>query len=194
MLKNGIDYFKEVLVLTTPEKEFLNDETYEFIKVPETTITLKHSLLSLSKWESKHKRPFLDVRKKLTTEEILDYIRFMTITQNVNPNIYYVLTEKQFELVNTYISDSMTGTTFGGDSLKNQSQGGSKNPMSAEVIYYYMCEFNIPWEAQKWHLNRLLTLIRVCGIKKAPSKKSKQSAKTRQQINAARRKRSGSRG
>jgi len=193
MLKNGIDYSNETLVLTIPRKEFYNEETNEFIEVQETTIRLKHSLLSLSKWEAKYERPFLDVRKPPNYEETLDYIRFMTLTQNVDPVVYLVLTNEHIKLVNDYLSASMTGTTFG-DDKSNGGKRGSRNPMSAEVIYYYMSEFNIPWECQKWHLNRLLTLIRVCGIKKSPSKKSKGTAKNRAQLNAARRRRSGSRG
>ncbi len=189
MLKNGIDYFNGVLVL----REFYNDTTNEFVKVPETTIRLKHSLLSLARWEAKYERPFLDARHQPNVEETLDYIRFMTITQNVDPIIYLVLTNEQIEQVNAYISASMTGTTFGKDP-EGTVHKGSRNPMSAEVIYYYMCEFNIPLECEKWHLNRLLTLIRVCGIKKSPPKKSKGSAKSRQQLNAARRKRTGSKG
>ena len=192
MLKNGIDYFNEVLILTIPGREYFNNETNEFFEIPETTIRLKHSLLSISKWEAKHERPFLDVRKPLTYDETVDYIRFMTLTQNVNPIIYQMLSKKHMKLVNQYISANMTGTTFGGDN--NGPKRSMRNPMSAEVIYYYMSEFNIPWECQKWHLNRLLTLIRVCGIKKTPPKKSKGTAKSRQQLNAARRRKTGSRG
>lgn len=196
MLKNGIDYFKEELVLSFPEQEFLNDETNEFIKVQATTIRLKHSLLSISKWESKYQRPFLDIRKPLTYEETMDYIRFMTITQNVDDNVYYAITQAHMKLVNEYISYNMTGTTFGGqDKTRESKTRASRNPMSAEVIYYYMAEFNIPWECQKWHLSRLLTLIRVCGIKRsAGNKKSKGSAKSRQQLNEARRRQNHSRG
>ena len=193
MLKNGIDYSNEVLVLTIPGREYFNEDTNEFITVQETTLRLKHSLLSLSKWEAKYKRPFLDVRRQPTFEETIDYIRFMTMTQNVDPNVYNVFNNEHIHLVNEYIADTMTGTTFGGDKNTNPTKG-SKNPMSAEVIYYYMSEFNIPWECQKWHLNRLLTLIRVCGIKKTPPKKSRGTAKQRQQLNAMRRKQHGTRG
>lgn len=191
MLKNGIDYFNEVLILTIPGKEYFNEDTNEFFKIEEKTIRLKHSLLSLSKWEAKYERPFLDVRRPPDYEETLDYIRFMTLTQNVDPGLYRLLTNDHIKLVNEYISANMTGTTFGND--KNAPKKRS-NPMSAEVIYYYMSKFNIPWECQKWHLNRLLTLIRVCGIKESPSKSTKGTAKSRQQLNAARRRRSGSRG
>ncbi len=192
MLKNGIDYFNGTLVLTIPGRECFNDETSEFIEIKETTIRLKHSLLSLSKWESKYKRPFLDEKRKHTYEETIDYIRFMTVTQNVDPITFNFLTNEQIDSVNEYLADTMTGTTFGSDG--SQPVKKSRNPLSAEVIYYYMSEFNIPWECEKWHLSRLLTLIRVCGIKKSPSKKTKSTAKSRQQLNAARRKRTGSRG
>ncbi len=193
MLKNEIDYSNETLVLTIPGREYYNEITQEFVTVQETTIRLKHSLLSLSKWEAKYKRPFLDVRRQPNYEETLDYIKFMTITQNVDPNVYNVLNNEHINLVNEYISDNMTGTTFGTDpnNLPAKKHG---NPMSAEVIYYYMTEFNIPMECQKWHLNRLLTLIRVCGIKKTPPKKSRGSAKSRQQLNAIRRQQNNTKG
>ncbi len=193
MLKNGIDYSNEVLILTVSGREYYNEETNEFIEVRETTIRLKHSLLSLSKWEAKYKRPFLDVRNPPTYEETIDYIRFMTLTQNVDPNVYDVIGAEQLGLVNRYLEDSMTGTTFGNDKAAGRAKT-PRNPLSAEVIYYYMCEFNIPWECQKWHLNRLLTLIRVCGIKRNPPKKSKGTAKSRQQLNELRRKQHNSKG
>lgn len=192
MIENGIDYANETLILTIPEREYYDEEANEFITVEGATIRLKHSLLSLSKWEAKYERPFLDVRRKPTYEETLDYIQFMTLTQNVDPNVYSILTNQQIDLVNKYIGANMNGTTFGDD--KTHPGKGSRNPMSAEVIYYYMCEFNIPFECRKWHLNRLLTLIRVCGLKKSNPKKSRQTAKDRQRLNSARRKRSGSRG
>lgn len=119
-----------------------------------------------------------------TIDELTDYIRCMTITQNANPICYLGLTRGNLLDVKNYIDDSMTATTF-----KNRNGSKSHEIITAEIIYYWMIELGIPFECQKWHLNRLLTLINVCSIKNTPAKKmSRKDALAQQsQLNAARR-------
>jgi hypothetical protein len=126
-----------------------------------------------------------------TREETIDYIRCMTITQNVDPNVYLCITDQHIQQVNAYISDSMTATTF-----KNTQRKGGRQIITSEVIYYYMIELQIPMECQKWHLNRLMTLIRVCDEKSKSGKKMSRRDLLNQNraLNQARRAKSGSRG
>jgi len=179
-----------MLTITIPDSELFNEATQEFLVVKGQTITLEHSLVSVSKWESKWKKPFLG-REEKTEEEIIDYIRCMTITQNVNPIVYSGLTNENFKDIMAYIDDKMTATTF-----KDNQQRHSREIITAEIIYYWMVELGIPFECQKWHLNRLLTLVNVCSIKQAPAKKmSRKDAMAQQsQLNAARRAKFKSRG
>lgn len=161
-----------MLEIIIPGVEFYNAETNEFIETPQTPLKLEHSLVSLSKWESKWHKPFLGQDDK-SSEEIIDYIKCMTITQNVNPNVYLGLTQPIIQKICDYIADPMTATTFhthGSDKFEASAKG-SGEIITSEVIYYWMVALQIPPEYQKWHLNRLLTLIRVCNIKNQPPKK-----------------------
>lgn len=180
-----------MLKITIPEGELFNEETQEFITCKEQTIQLEHSLVSLSKWESKWHKPFLGKEEK-TFEETIDYVRCMTITQNVDPNVYKFLSNDNIKEINDYIGDPMTATTF------NEIKGGSKSReiITSEVLYYDMIALNIPFECQKWHLNRLMTLIKVCDIKSQPPKKmSRRELMNRNAaLNAARRKQLNSKG
>lgn len=174
-----------MLTITIPAGEIFNSETNEFIFTKEQTLTLEHSLVSLSKWEAKWGKPFLGKESK-TNEEMLDYIRCMTITQNVDPKVYSFITTKNIEEISKYIEAPMTATWF------NEREGKGKHNnevITSEIIYYWMVSFNIPVEFQKWHLNRLLTLIKVCSIKNEPPKKmSKREILDRNKaINKARR-------
>ena len=161
-----------MLELVIAEKEFFNEETQEFITTKGCTIRLEHSLVSISKWESKWKKPFLKQKYQFTREEMEDYIRCMTISQNVDPTVYKALSRDELEKVNAYINDEKTATTFG------KLGGGQPNRqvVTSELIYYWMTAYQIPWEAQKWHLSRLLTLIEICNIKNGSNKKMSKSA------------------
>lgn len=160
-----------MLEIVIPEQELYNEETKEFIYTKSKTLQLEHSLVSISKWESQWLKPFLGKDEK-TNEETIDYIRCMTITQNVDPDIYKNLPFKIIDTIKEYIEAPMTATWF--NELKD---GPKKNEIvTSEVLYYYMFVQNIPMECQKWHLNRLITLIRVCGLKNSPPKKRNRKA------------------
>ena len=181
-----------MLTIMVPESEIYNEATNEFVYTKETTLRLEHSLVSISKWESKWKKPFLGKEKK-TREEALDYVKCMTTTQNVPDTVYMCLTSKNYDEIGKYIEDSKTATWFSDDNNKPSSE-----VVTSELIYYWMTAFNIPFECQKWHLNRLLTLIKICSIKNQPkgAKKMSRSAVMKQNsaLNKARRARSGSKG
>lgn len=163
----------------------------EFVEPKCQTLQLEHSLVSLSKWESKWKTPFFS-KKDMTSEEILDYIKFMTVSKNVDPDVYNHLSQENIKEIMDYINDSMTATTFGNDGKK----ANSHEVITSELIYYWMIASNIPFECQKWHLNRLITLIRVCRVKSNPPKKrSKRDIMSRNAaLNAARRKQMNTKG
>ncbi len=180
-----------MLKLKISEKELWDESKQEFIQVPACEIQLEHSLVSLSKWESKWHKSFIKEKISGSTEEGLDYIRCMTITQNVNPNVYKYLTAEEIETISNYINDPMTATTF-----TENSTSKSNESITSELIYYWMIAYNIPSEYQKWHLNRLITLIRICQIKNSPSKKMSRNDVINRYaaLNAARRKQLHSRG
>ena len=177
-----------MLKIEVPDSEFFDNDTQCFVQIKGQTLALEHSLVSLAKWEAKWNVPFLSKTHEKTREMILDYIRCMTITQNVNPLIYHVLTSEHMNQINKYIEAPMTATWISED--KNPKT--SNEVITAEIVYYWMISLNIPIEFQKWHFNRLITLIRVCSIKNAPSKKmgKKEWATQRRAMNAARRARS----
>lgn len=163
------------------------DEKNEvFVEPKYQTLQLEHSLVSLSKWESKWCKPFLSNNIR-TDEEMLDYVRCMTITQNVNPEVYEHLTQEHIDQINDYIGAKMTATWFT-DKSKGKT---SRELITSEIIYYWMISLNIPFECQKWHLNRLLTLVRVCNEKNQPPKKMSRRETLNQyrELNRARRKR-----
>jgi len=174
-----------MLYIHIPPADNWDERREEFVSFPGKTLQLEHSLVSLAKWESIWGKPFLSqVKKPKTYEETMSYIRCMTITQNVDPISYNFLTEQNLADINAYIEAPMTATTF------NENKQGPGEQITAEIIYYWMIAFNIPFECQKWHLNRLLTLIRVCSIKNQPQKKmsNRQILSNNARLNAARRK------
>ena len=180
-----------MLRITIPAVEQWDEAKQEFIYTKEQTLSLEHSLVSLSKWESKWCKAFLTKQEK-TFEETLDYIKCMTLTQNVDPEVYNYLTNGNIKEINEYIEAPMTATYFSHEKTSKTS----REQVTAELIYYWMIALNIPFECQKWHLNRLLTLIKVCNIKNQPPKKrSKKDIMSRNAaLNAARRKRLNTKG
>lgn len=180
-----------MLKITVPASEFWDEVNESFIYKKEQALQLEHSLVSLSKWESKWNKAFLGKQEK-TDEEVIDYVRCMTLTQNIDPEVYTRLSADNYTRINAYIEAPMTATYFSED---KQSKG-SREVVTSELIYYWMISYNIPVEFQKWHLNRLLTLIRVCSVKNNPPKKrSKRDLMRRNTaLNAARRRQLNSRG
>ena len=180
-----------MLQITIPSTELWDERKEEFVYVKEKTLQLEHSLVSLSKWESKWNKSFLSSSDK-TNEEIIDYIRCMTITQNVDPEVYTRLKNNVIKQIYDYINAPMTATV-----ISDTKRGGSsREVITSELIYYWMIALNIPFECQKWHLNRLLTLIRVCEIKNTPPKSMnrREIMNRNAALNAARRKQFNTKG
>lgn len=174
-----------MLELRVPGMEYYDESRNLFVKVEPATITLEHSLLSISKWEAKWHKPYL-VKENKTLKEIVDYIRCMTLTQNVNPMLYNNLTESNMQAIIDYIEDPMTATTI---TDLSKSKSGRTQIVTSELIYYWMIAYGIPFECQKWHINRLLMLIRICNIKNQPDKKmpTREWINMQQELNAKRR-------
>jgi hypothetical protein len=191
-----------MLKITIPKRELYDPATEMFSYTKEVTLTLEHSLVSLSKWESKWKIPFLSLGqqrpgtspdKGLSPEQFLDYVKCMTLTQNVDPMVYNALTEENLKDILHYIEDPMTATTIN----KQQQKGGKQGRViTSELIYAWMAILRIPYECQKWHLNRLLMLIQVTGLEQEPPKKMDPKNVLRQNssLNKARRMKHHSRG
>lgn len=180
-----------MLTLHIHTQEGWDENKQQFIPPFDTTISLEHSLVSLSKWESKWHKPFIENNGKSqkTQEEIIDYIKCMTITQNVNPIVYNLLTQENLKEINDYVGDTMTATWFNeykGKDNKN-TYTPNRETITSELIYYWMIYYDIPFECQKWHLNRLLTLIRICSLKEQQNngKQSKMSKRDILSQNAA---------
>lgn len=180
-----------MLRIIVPAAEFFDEIKEEFIYKKEQQLQLEHSLVSLSKWESKWNKAFLGKQEK-TEEEILDYVRCMTLTQNVDPEVYTRLSAENYSAINAYIESPMTATCF----FEEKQQRRNKDTVTSELIYYWMISYNIPVEFQKWHLNRLLTLIRVCNMKNSPPKKRsrREIMQRNAALNAANKRRFNSRG
>ncbi|MDD2300920.1 MAG: hypothetical protein PHU69_14965 [Fermentimonas sp.] len=180
-----------MLRITIPSIEQWDENKQEFVSTKEQTLSLEHSLVSLSKWESKWCKAFLTKDEK-SSEETLDYIKFMTFTQNVDSEVYNYLTNGNIREINDYIEAPMTATYFSDEKTSKTS----REQVTAELIYYWMIALNIPFECQKWHLNRLLTLIKVCNIKNQPPKKrnKKEIMSRNAALNATRRKQLNTKG
>lgn len=180
-----------MLTIIVPESESFDPVTETFFSTKEQKLVLEHSLYSIAKWESKWNKAFLDKREEKTIEESRDYIKCMTITQNVDPAVYYALTDKNYQEITEYMQAPMTATWF-----SNDNRPPSREIITSEVIYYYMTALQIPFECDKWHLNRLMTLIHVCSEKNKPPKKmgTKTIMTKNQALNQLRRQRLGSTG
>lgn len=156
-----------IIIPPCKETDIWDDAKQEFKHVNEfkgCTLNLEHSLISISKWESKWHVPF--IRTDKNEEQTIYYIKCMTINQNVSDEVYDHLTVKNITDISDYINDSMTATT-----VRNTSNGINREIVTSELIYYWMVALNIPFECEKWHINRLLQLIAVCNAKNTPPKK-----------------------
>jgi len=180
-----------MLKLTVPGVESYDEVKEEFVEIGEVILELEHSLVSLSKWESKYEKPFLGNSEK-STEEIIEYIKAMVLTPEVPEETFSRLSEANMLEINDYIDAKMTATWF------HEAPGApaTREVVTAELVYYWMVTFSIDWEAQYWHLNRLFTLIRVCNIKNAKPKKMSRAevAARNRELNAQRKAQLGTKG
>lgn len=152
------------IVIEAEEREMFDERTNQFITtpaVPRTELHLEHSLISLSKWESKWKKPFLNLENP-TPEEMVDYICCMSVDKTVSHDLVKNMTQQDYIKIREYIADPRTATTV---TDRRPKRGGRKEIYTSELLYYYMIYYGIPFQCEKWHLNRLLMLIRVCGVK-----------------------------
>lgn len=168
-----------------PATELWDPLKEEFITVKDQTILMEHSLLSVDKWESKWKKPYLSSDDK-TPIEVIDYLRCMTITKDVSPYAYYAIPSDELKRIEAYIKDPMTATTIRDT---RDVRGRKREIITSEIIYWQMTQLNIPMEWERRHLNKLLTLIQVGAIKSQPPKNmsKKDIAKQNRSLNAARR-------
>lgn len=163
--------------------EVFNDEDQTFDTIDGAVLDLEHSLISLSKWESKHQKPFLSSGER-TREEVFDYLKAMIVTPNVDPDVLNHCSPEDLESIQKYIDSTQSATTFG----TMPERRGPGEVITSELIYYWMVAYSIPSEYQYWHLNRLFALIRICNIKNSkPTKVSRtEIAKRNREINEQR--------
>lgn len=181
-----------MLVLEVGEKELFSNLTGEFLFIKPMKIEMEHSLISLSAWEEKWNKPLLKNVNNLTTEELVDYFKCMTITKNVPDELFISLNQEEIGKIMAYIDKPMSATWFSDD----PNEKPNREVITSELIYFWMIDNGIPFECRKWHLNKLLTLIRVCNIKRSPEKKmsKKDAAAQWRSLNAARRAKYNSKG
>lgn len=173
--------------------ESYDEASQEFIYPEDVTLELEHSLASLSKWESKFGKPFLSTPDK-TDEEVKAYVEAMTLSENFSPEIFTRLTQDNLNRINDYISSPQSATTF--SEIKSSKGRGKPEIITSELVYYWMTLYNIPFECEHWHLNRLLSLLRICNIKNSKEKKMSRAEAAAQQrsLNAQRKAKLGTRG
>lgn len=180
-----------MLRLIVPGDEYFNEETEEFETVGDVELLLEHSLISLSKWESKHLKPFLAKNDK-TSEEILSYVEAMIVSPSYPSNVFSRFSQENLHSINDYIDSKYSATSFG----HLPEHRGSGETITSELIYYWMVALNIPFEVEYWHLNRLFALIRICNVKNSKSKKMPRHeiAARNRELNAQRRAQLGTSG
>lgn len=180
-----------MLKIEIPEREYYDNKTERFGTIKGTTLYLEHSLISISKWEAKWHIPFFDSEK--TNEQTIDYIRCMILNREIDEKSFYInlLTVDDIKKINEYINDPMTATVISDDGKRGRNQ-----KVTSELIYCWMIQFNIPAEFEKWHINRLIMLIRVCGEENKPKKKMsrKEIMAQNKALNAARKAKLNTRG
>lgn len=189
-----------MLELTVPGTELFDERTQTFTSTKSTVLQLEHSLIAIAKWEAKFHKSFLSPKpgEERTQDESLYYVKCMTINKGVDPKVYLAINDNMMKRINEYIDDPMSATKFYDDVAGLNRGRAPKETITAELIYWWMIANNISPDKEKWHINRLLALIRVCNIKNQPPKKNgrltPEQLKARADLNAARRAKTGSRG
>lgn len=180
-----------MLTIKVGGEEAFDEGTQSFVVTGGRDLDLEHSLVSLSKWESIHEKPFLGKEEK-SPEEVISYVKCMMVDPKTPEEILHELSEDNFKRINDYLDAKMTATWFS----EQPGQPKSREVITSELIYYWMTGFNIPWEAQYWHLNRLFTLIRICSVKSEKPKKMSRGeiARRNRELNAQRRAQLGTSG
>ena len=180
-----------MLKIVIEGEEFYNEEEKTFETINDVHLELEHSLVSVSKWESIYEKPFLTPGVK-SSEEIFDYIKAMVLTPNVDLDVLYTCSQKNLDKIQEYIDSNQSATTFGA----MPERRGPGEIITSELIYYWIVSFNIPFECQYWHLNRLFSLIRICNIKNSKPKKMSRNelAQRNRELNAQRREKLGTSG
>lgn len=180
-----------MLKIVIEGEEFYNEEEKTFETINDVHLELEHSLVSVSKWESIYEKPFLTPGVK-SSEEIFDYIKAMVLTPNVDLDVLYTCSQKNLDKIQQYIDSNQSATTFG----VMPERRGPGEIITSELIYYWIVSFNIPFECQYWHLNRLFSLIRICNIKNSKPKRMSRNeiAQRNRELNAQRRERLGTSG
>lgn len=180
-----------MLNITVLGEESFDDEKNEFVYPEAFELQLEHSLVSLSKWESEYEKPFLGPAEK-TTEEVLGYIKAMVLTPNVPDEVYTRLSEENVQQINDYIDAKRSATWFN----EQPNAPKSREVVTSELLYYWMFTASIPIECENWHLNRLITLIKVFDVKSQKPKKmgAAEAARQRHELVEKRRKELGTRG
>ncbi len=172
-----------MLTIVIEGEENFNNENNTFETTNDTRIDFEHSLVSVSKWEAIYEKPFLSPGAK-SSEEIFEYLKAMVLTPNVDPDVLYSCSQKNLDKIQEYIDSSQSATTFG----SMPERRGQGEVITSELIYYWIVSFNIPFECQHWHLNRLFSLIRICNIKNSKPKKLSrmEMAQRNRELNAKR--------
>lgn len=181
-----------MLLVSIKGQRLWDERKEEFITLSPAVFEIEHSLVAVKKWESIYKKPFFGKEEK-SPEDILNYIRCMTVTKNVDQSVYNYIPMENLKQILEYIGDSMTATWF---SKQTEQKTGKKEIITSEIIYYWMITLQIPLECENWHLNQLFTLIRVFAVKNGKDTKmsKKDAANYREMINAANRKKFKSKG
>lgn len=161
--------------------ESFDETTEKFVKSETVRLQLEHSLVSLSKWEAIHEKPFLSSQQR-TDEETISYIKAMIVGSEPSPEVFYKLLSDHIDLIMKYVSAKATGTF-----LPEQPNNSSRREViTSEKIYYWMSKLNIDMSCERWHLNKLFSYLRLHAVLEGPKKKM--TLEERRTLNAQRKK------
>lgn len=162
------------IVIEIEGRPLFDQRTQTFLpRAKSRRIRLEHSLISISKWEEETKRKYFSkLEGPKTAEDMLFYIKCMSLDGPIEDNLLRCISQQQLNKVTAYVNASRTATTIIDHGDKNSGE-----VLTSEIIYYYMAAFRLPSYTEKWHLSRLLTLIRVASDKQSQGSKDKRGSK-----------------